>query len=134
MKQHLMVFVENKPGKLEKITQVLGDNNINIMYISVSGLGEFGVIKIIVDDTDKGLKVLKNENFTVSKRNILVSVLKDKPGELHKLLKFLSSQNINLDDCYGYPLQQKNKIAMVIESDKYPKIKNILTKHGYEVL
>ncbi|MDD5455924.1 MAG: ACT domain-containing protein [Candidatus Margulisbacteria bacterium] len=134
MKHHLMVFVENKPGKLEKVTQILADNNINIKFISVSSLGEFGIIKIIVDDTDKGLKVLKKENFTVSKRNILVSVLQDKPGELHKLLKFLSARNINLDDCYGYPLQQKDKIAMVIESDKYPEIKNILADHGYEIL
>ena len=49
MAEHLSVFVENKPGKLERITGILGQNGINLIAYTIASRGEFGVIKLLVD-------------------------------------------------------------------------------------
>ena len=127
MAEHLSIFLENKPGKLEKVTHVLATANINIHFISVASLGEFGVIKTIVDQPDKAHTALKENHFTVSQRKILIASIEDRPGNLHELLALLSANEINIEDCYGFPIKETGKIGMVLESDTYPKIEEVLS-------
>ena len=129
MAYHLSIFVENKPGKLERVTKIFEENQVNIQYISVASLGEFGMIKTIVDKTDTAYDSLRAQGFTVSKRKIVIACIDDKPGSLHSLLNYLSSNNINIDDCYGYPMRNEDKVAMVIEAEVYPEIEKILSSN-----
>ena len=94
----LSVFLENKPGKLETITKILSDAGINIRGISMASEGEFGVLKVLVNDPGKAHEVLKKQHFTVSERNVVVAIVDDRPGALHDLLLTLSSQKINIEE------------------------------------
>ena len=80
MAYHLSVFVVNEPGKLEKITRVLADKGLNIRAVSMASTGEFGVVRVLVDDPDRGLEALKEARFTVTKRRILVALIGDRSG------------------------------------------------------
>ncbi len=134
MAYHLSIFVENKPGKLENITKILSEKNINIYGIYVASAGEFGVVKILTNNLAKAYQTLKQEGFTVSKRKVTIVLLPDKPGEMHKLLTILSSNNINLEDCYGFVLEAKAQAAIVLEAEKYPLIEDVLHSKGYKLL
>ena len=59
MVKQLNVFSENRPGKLEKITGVLADANVNIMAMKISSEDEYGVFQFIVDDPEKGFRAFK---------------------------------------------------------------------------
>ena len=134
MTYHLSIFVDNKPGKIERISKILGENDINIRAISIASAGEFGVTKILVDQTDKAVEALKKNDITVTKRKILMVVIDDKPGRLHQLLNILSSANINIEDCYGYQLHGKNEAVIILEIEKFPEAENILKKAGIRTL
>lgn len=134
MAYHLSIFVENKPGKLEKITKVLADGGINLRAISVASAGEFGVVKILVSDPDRAFTLLKGRKLTVSKRRIIIAVIDDKPGSLHDLLVTLSSNRINIEDCYGFVLEDKKTAAMVVEVEKYPEAEETLARGGIRIL
>lgn len=134
MAYHLSIFVENKPGKLENITKILSEKNINIYGIYVASAGEFGVVKILTNNLEKAYQTLKQKGFTVSKRKVTIVLLPDKPGEMHKLLTILSSNNINLEDCYGFVLEAKAQAAIVLEAEKYPLIEDVLHSKGYKLL
>lgn len=134
MSHQLSVFVDNKPGKLEKITSILGESQVNIRAISIASAGEFGIIKILVDDTEKGFTALTSKGFTVTKKRILMAVVDDKPGRLHELLSLLSSRQINIEDCYGYQLHGKNEAVIVMEIEKFPEAESILTSQGIRLL
>jgi hypothetical protein len=131
---HLSIFVENRPGKLEKITKVLADNGINIRAISVASAGEFGVVKLLVNEGDRAFAALREQNITVSKRRILVILLPDSPGAMYDLLVVLSEKNINLEDCYGFVVERKKQAAVVIEAEKYPLAEGVLKEKGYKLL
>jgi hypothetical protein len=126
MAVQLAVFLENKPGKLEAITKILAEAGINIRGISMASEGEFGVVKMLVSDPSKAHQVLKANNFTVSERNVVVAIIADRPGALHDLLLSLSSQNINIEDCYGIVLEEGGKAAIVLDTEQFPEAAKVL--------
>ena len=64
MGKQLSIFVENKPGKISKITGVLEKGNINLKAMSIADSGNFGIIKIITDKNEKAYKELKKKQFS----------------------------------------------------------------------
>jgi hypothetical protein len=131
---HLSIFVQNKPGQLEKITKILADNQINLKAFSMASAGDFGVVKVIVNDLEKGYQLLKQENITVSKRKIIIAKVPDQPGGLYNLLALFSSNKINIEDCYGFVIENRREAAIVVEVEKYPLAEEILGSHGVTVL
>ena len=134
MAYHLSIFVENKPGKLERITKILADNRVNLRAISVASAGEFGVVKILVNDPEKTYTVLKEQKLTVSKRPIVIALVNDEPGGLHNLLVTLSSHSVNIEDCYGFVLGDKKSAAIVVEVDRPDDAARILNENGIRTL
>jgi len=130
----LSIFIENKPGKLEKITNILSEKGLNVRGFSVASAGEFGVLKIIVDSPDKAYETLKEHHAAVSKKNILAVRIDDKSGSLHNLLTILSENNINIEDCYGISIAYNKSAAIILEIEKYPDAEKVLKKYNIELL
>ena len=126
MAYHLSVFVVNEPGKLEKITRVLSEKGLNIRAVSMASTGEFGVVRVLVNDPDTGLAALRENRFTVTKRRILVALIDDRPGAMHELLVTLSANRVNVEDCYGFVIEEGKKAAIVFEVEKVPEAENAL--------
>ena len=99
---HLSVFAENKPGRLDHITEILAGVQVNIRAIKISDLGEFGLVKILVNDPDTAFQALKSGGVTVSKKEIVAVVVDDRPGGLHAVLKILTAHRVNVEDAYGF--------------------------------
>ena len=134
MAYHISVFLENNPGKLEKITTILSDNNINLRAMSLASSGDFGVMKLLVDDPDKAFDVLKENKIAVSKRQIIAVVVDNVPGSFNKLLISLSANKINIEDCYGFLLNNGTTAAIVLEIENYPDTAKFLCDKGFDVL
>jgi hypothetical protein len=126
MAHHLSIFVVNEPGKLEKITRVLTEKGLNIRAVSMASTGEFGVVRVLVNDPDAGLAALKDHGFTVTKRRILVAAIDDRPGAMHELLVTLSARNVNVEDCYGFVIEEGKRAAIVFEVEKLPEAERAL--------
>lgn len=126
MAHHLSIFVVNEPGKLEKITRVLTEKGLNIRAVSMASTGEFGVVRVLVNDPDAGCAALKDHGFTVTKRRILVAAIDDRPGAMHELLVTLSARNVNVEDCYGFVIEEGKRAAIVFEVEKLPEAESAL--------
>ena len=126
MAYHLSIFVVNEPGKLEKITRVLSESGLNIRAVSMASTGEHGVIRVLVNDPDRGCAALKEARFTVTKRRILVAMIDDRPGAMHELLVTLTTARINVEDCYGFVIEEGRKAAIVFEVEKFPEAERAL--------
>jgi len=126
MAYHLSVFVVNEPGKLERITRALTEKGLNIRAISMASTGEFGVVRVLVNDPDRGLEALKESRFTVTRRRILVALIDDRPGAMHELLVTLASAKVNVEDCYGFVIEEGKKAAIVFEVEKFPEAEKAL--------
>ncbi|PID59083.1 hypothetical protein CSB45_01365 [candidate division KSB3 bacterium] len=129
---HLSIFAENKPGRLDHITEMLSEARINIRAIKISDLGEFGVIKTLVDDPDRAYQTLKEAHVSVSKKAIVAVIVDDTPGGLHTALKILTQQDINVEDSYGFVMN--NQGILVIEVENVASVNELLKSSGLRLL
>ena len=98
----LSVFVKNTKGALEHITNILNTGGVNIIGISTHDAFEYGVIRMVVGDTDRAEQELKNANIMgVIKSDVLEAELPDNQGELHNTLRKLADNGINVGYVYA---------------------------------
>ncbi|MBQ6966577.1 MAG: ACT domain-containing protein [Lachnospiraceae bacterium] len=100
--KQISVFMENKPGTLEEMTDVLAKNNIDMRAISVAEAEDFGIARLIVDDVYETATVLKDAGFVNKLSEVLAVEIPDIPGGLNKVLKTLSAAQVNLEYMYAF--------------------------------
>ena len=64
----ISVFVENKPGKLQELTDILAKMDVNMRALSLAETAEFGIARIIVDELDSAVEMLKAEEYIYGKQ------------------------------------------------------------------
>lgn len=117
--KQLTVFLQNEAGRLEELTSILGKNDINISAISIAESAEFGVVRMIVNNCDKAVKVLKENEFSVKTVNVIGIETPDTPGSLCDTLQKFASAGINVSYMYGYSTDGVANIIMkVSDPDK----------------
>ncbi|MBQ9613382.1 MAG: acetolactate synthase [Lachnospiraceae bacterium] len=100
--KQISVFLENKPGKLNEMTGVLADNNVDMRALSLAETKDFGIARMIVDDVYTAMNVLKDNGFVASLTSVLAFAIPDEPGGLNKLLKLFTEENVNLEYMYAF--------------------------------
>ena len=133
--KQISIFVENKPGRLAEITDIIAKNNINMSALSLADTSNFGILRIIVDDPNKVEKILKENSVTVSITSVISICVEDKPGGLAEILKLLAAENIAIEYLYAFVSKQnagKAYVIMRVEEDF--KAMEILKTAGYEGL
>ena len=126
------VFLENKPGTLNKLTAVLAKHNINIRALSLADTSEFGIVRMLVNDVYEATNVLKEENFVASVTPVLVYKISDATGSLDKLLQSFSEGNINVE--YMYAFAGKNDAFMIFRVKDTKNAENLLKGKGLKSL
>ncbi len=130
----IAVFLENKSGRLAAITKALSDNNINIRALSVADTADFGILRLIVDDTDKATRVLKEEGFTVAKGVVIAVEVADKPGGLAKVLSVLHEAAINVEYMYAFVEKSEENAVLIFRFDDPDMAITILQNAGVKIL
>ena len=100
--KQISVFIENRKGRLADFTKVLGDAGVDLVALSVADTTDFGILRAIVTDTEKGVKVLRDAGYTVNITDVLAVAVPDVPGGLAKVVGVLSEKNISItsaSDC-----------------------------------
>ena len=126
--QQVSVFAENQPGRLEAVLEVLERKRISIRALSVSETAEFGIVRMILDNTDAGLEALHQEGFTSRMDWILSAEIPDVPGGLlNSVVRPLSKAGLNISYFYAYIEQAAgNKAMVVLKTDDLEKAESVL--------
>ncbi|NOQ67109.1 MAG: ACT domain-containing protein [Desulfobacterales bacterium] len=130
----LAVFLENKSGRLAAITKVLSDNSINIRALSVADTADFGILRLIVDDTDKATRVLKEGGFTVGKTDVIAVEVADKPGGLARVLSVLHEAGLNVEYMYAFVEKSAENAVLIFRFDDPDIAITILQNAGIRIL
>ncbi len=109
----ISVFLENKFGRLAEVTNVLASHQINLRAVSLADTADFGILRLIVNDPENTLAVLKENGFTVAKTEVLAIEVPDRPGGLAGILDDLSAQQINVEYLYAF-VQKSGENAIII--------------------
>lgn len=130
----ISVFLENRAGRLKEVCEVIGKNDINIRALTVAETQSFGVLRMVVNDTEKALKVLKENSFTANRTDVVVVEIEDRPCGLADVLSVLESGKVNVEYMYAFLERNQNKALLVFRFDDIESAISVLKANNIPVV
>lgn len=129
--KQLSAFIENKTGRLYAAADTLAKNGINISALSLADTSEFGILRLLVDDPEKGKQVLTDSGVTVRITHVVALAMDDTPGGAMEILKTLAENNISVEYMYACVGRQSGKALMVLRASDNTGAEEALHKAGF---
>ena len=115
--RQISVFVENKPGKLAEAMKLLKSSKINIRALALADTKDFGILRIIVNDTDKTVDIFKEESYAVTVTEVVAVSIPDSAGQLSRVLDTLGEKGVNLEYLYAFIGKSDRSVSFVLRVD-----------------
>lgn len=132
--KQVAVFLEHKPGRLADISHCLAKSNINIRALSLADTTDFGILRLVVDDTDKAKKVLKENGFTVGITEVIAVAVEDKPGGMDQVLQLVSKAALNIEYMYAFTRKSGESGTLLFKFDEPEKALAAFNQAGFKIL
>ena len=132
--QQVAVFLENKSGRLAEISHCLAEAGVNIRALSLADTADFGILRLVADDTDKTKTVLKENGFTVGVTDVVAVAAEDKPGGLDKILQVISKADLNVEYMYAFTQKSGETGLLLFRFDDHEKAISAFNAAGIRIL
>jgi len=132
MLSQLSVYLPNKPGQLADFFELLMDNQVYIYSLTVAEADDYGLILMMVEDTEKCLELMEEKEVIYSITEVIAVKLEENIGDLYKISKMLGENEVNIEYIYSTILQGEN--ITVLRLSNNIKGMELLKDHGYSLL
>lgn len=116
--QQISVFVENRPGRLGALCDVLADQGVNIEAIMVPSGTDYGIVHVIVDRHEDALQSLDERGYRTYTSRVLDVTLDDHPGALARLADHLAENEIDIKYAYSAVGERGRLILSVSDAER----------------
>ena len=131
--KQLTVFIENRSGRLSEVLNVLKNNGVNILSLSLADTTEFGLLRLIVDNAAYGKEKLTENGFSSLLSDVSIIKIPHKVGSLQNLLKIIDDNKVNIEYMYGLSIESDEAYVVLKASDSL-KVDEILTANGVQTI
>ena len=132
--KQLSIFLQNKMGSLAKPLEVLTGADVNIRAMCMADTSEFGILRLVVDDPEKGKEALEQNNFLVKMTEIIGVEMNDAPGGLTSVLKIIRDNNIDLEYLYAFTHDKADKAILLLHSSDIDKLIEVLENNNITIV
>ena len=132
--KQLSVFVENQPGRLAEVTDVLSKNDIDIRALSIVDTTNFGILRLIVDHPARAESRLKEQGFTVSQTDVIGVGITDQPGGLAVALRILADEGITVEYMYAFVSKAEKTAFVILRVENNAQAEQVLSAKGIPIL
>jgi hypothetical protein len=132
--EQIAIFLENRSGRLAEITGILAGKGINIRAMSLADTSDFGILRLIVNDTESACKVLKEKGFTVGTTEVVVAEVQDKPGGLANVLQIIKEADLNIEYMYAFTQKSGETGLIIFRFEKLDAAIDVLVNGGIRLL
>jgi hypothetical protein len=116
--KQLSVFVENRRGRMAKVTEILANHNIDLRAITLADTNEFGLVRIIVSDPDRALDVLREAGIMVRSSEAVAVGVKDSPGEFSKALRLIADAGVSIEYLFTIASPKDGEAVIIMRMDQ----------------
>ena len=132
--KQLSIFVENKQGALVGVTDALASHGINLRALSIADTEDFGILRIIVNDTDAACKVLTDAGYLIKMTDVVGVKIGDAPGKLSKALAVLDKAEINMEYLYAFMSRTEKHAYVVLRVADNAAAEAALEADGFHII
>lgn len=122
--KQLSIFLENKTGRINEVTKILGRNGINMHAFSMAETTDFGILRLIVNEVEKAVEVLRNADFAVMLTDVVCISCPNVAGSLSVILEKLAENDIFIE--YMYAFAEGDKANVVIRPNNITECCKVL--------
>ena len=130
MVYQISVFLENRAGQFAEITGILADNGIDLRAISIAETADYGILRMIVDNSQKATATLMQHGYLLTMTPVLVVCVPDQPGGIAPVLATLAEGNIDIEYMYSLFTHIEGKAYIVLRVAETEKFVSLLATHG----
>ncbi|MGN0698995.1 MAG: hypothetical protein ACI4JV_09630 [Ruminiclostridium sp.] len=130
----ISVFVENKTGRLAGIMEVLNKAGIDIRAMTIADTADFGILRMIVDDTDKAIGALKADGCTAAVTKVIAFTIPDVSGALYSVMGKIHDCGINVEYMYSVMGKVAGRADIVIRVEDVEKASKVLIDNGVTLI
>lgn len=132
--KQISVFLENTKGSLLALTKLLGENEIDLIALSIADTEHYGILRCITTDIEKSVKVLKEAGYTVRLTDVLAVCVSDKPGGLSEILQLLDNTEISVEYLYSFVRSTGNHATVIFHLSDLEAGRKLLLDNGIKML
>jgi hypothetical protein len=132
--RQISVFLENKKGRLSEALGLVAREKINIRALALADTADFGVLRLIVNDTEKCIAALKKAGFVAQKTEVLAVEISDRPGGLERVLEVFDRADLNIEYLYAFVERRADNAIVIFRTDQPEKAAKALAGEGITVL
>ena len=126
--------MENRPGRLYKLTHALGQEGIDFVTLSIADTKDYGIVRFIARDNDRAYEILKQAGFTVGQTELIGVEVEDKPNALAEVIALLEEENINIEYLYSFVLTNHNSAKILMRVEDPERAVKLLGERGIKLL
>ncbi|MCL5291759.1 MAG: amino acid-binding protein [Actinobacteria bacterium] len=130
----ISVFMENREGRLAEMTKLLGERGINVRALFVADTADYGIARMIVDQPQKAIDVLKADGYTVNRTQVLAVEVPDRPGSLSGILSMLNEAKLNIEYLYCFADPERETALGIMRIEETERATELLRSSGVRVL
>ena len=124
--KQLSAFIENKAGRLAELADVLAENHIDISAVSLADAADYGVVRMIVSDSERASEVLKASGVICKITDVLAVAMDDTPGGFAKILHLLTNQNHEIKYMYACISKHEGKALVIFSVDDVTEAEKLI--------
>lgn len=122
--KQISVFLENKMGQLQDLTELLADAKVNLIALNIAETKDYGIVRIIADDVALATDSLIGAGYVISVNDVQEIAVKNEVGSLNRALKRIADAGVSIEYMYSIFGDNDNLSKMVFKVDKpecFPK-------------
>ena len=132
--KQLTVFVPNRKGTIVEVTDILAKSNINLRALSIAETGDFGILRLIVNDELAAKKVLEEQGYLIKIVDVVGVKIGDEPGKLTSALDVLDKADINVEYLYAFMARTEKHAYVVLRVENNYDAESALTNSGFKLI
>jgi hypothetical protein len=111
IRTELNLRVQNSPGSLARVCQVLAGERINLIALCLEATG---ILRLVVDNHIHAVATLKDQHYQVEQRDVLYTTIPNQPGSLAGVVRLASDAGVNLDYAYASGVENESMVGVVL--------------------
>ncbi len=132
--KQLSIFIANETGTLADVTRIFREHGIDIRAISVSDTVDYGILRVVVDEPERAVKVLAREGIISKLSDVLAVDPEDRRGSLNDIFTLLGDHGMNIDYIYSFLVREDGAQLFVIKVADLQGAQELLGRHGVKVI
>ena len=133
----ISVFLENNPGTLRAMTELIGQGGIDLLALSIADTQSFGIVRMIVhsDQIDLAMKLLKEGGYIAKINHVICASVPDRPLGLSELLAVIERAGLSVEYMYSFLRTNANGTAhMILRLNDGQKAAQVFAEKGVVML